>query len=177
MPQLDWDDLVGVVRTTVGYTGGDGDGDADAQPPTYERVCSLNNTHTEALRVEFDPSIVTYEQLVRRFTVDPRVQRVRPRVEGEEGDESSRFRRRQTRIAIWSQNGAQAATAARVLAEAGKEELVPILPRSAWHEAEEHHQHFLAEDKAFPSWSAPLDGDEEDDDWGDLGGPGTAWGL
>mmetsp|Transcript_5110 Transcript_5110/g.16827 ORF Transcript_5110/g.16827 Transcript_5110/m.16827 type:complete len:221 (-) Transcript_5110:260-922(-) len=41
------------------------------------------------------------------------------------------------------------------------------------HDAEEYHQHFLAEDKSFPSWSAAAD----DDGWGDLGGPGTAWGL
>ena len=52
---------------------------------------------------------------------------------------------------------------------------VPVLPASEtkWHDAEEYHQHFLAEDKSFPSWSAAAD----DDGWGDLGGPGTAWGL
>ena len=32
--------------------------------PTYQQVCSGATDHAEAVKIEFDPSIVTYEQLV-----------------------------------------------------------------------------------------------------------------
>ena len=51
----------GVTDTAVGYTGG-------AQTdPSYEMVCSGQTGHAEAVRVEFDPAVVTYEQLLDLF--------------------------------------------------------------------------------------------------------------
>jgi len=50
----------GILKTSVGYTGGD----ADVENPTYRQVCSGNTNHAEALRIEFDPSKVTYDELV-----------------------------------------------------------------------------------------------------------------
>lgn len=51
----------GVVATAVGYTGGRTDS------PTYEAVCSHTTGHAEAVLVEFEPSKVTYEQLLTVF--------------------------------------------------------------------------------------------------------------
>jgi peptide-methionine (S)-S-oxide reductase len=51
----------GVWVTAVGYQGG------VTPNPTYEEVCSGRTGHAEAVRVVFDPSVVTYEQLLRRF--------------------------------------------------------------------------------------------------------------
>ena len=48
----------GVVNTTVGYTGG------STQSPTYEQVCSHTTGHTEAIDVTFDPVRVSYEELL-----------------------------------------------------------------------------------------------------------------
>jgi peptide-methionine (S)-S-oxide reductase len=51
----------GVVSTAVGYQGG------YTPNPTYEEVCSGRTGHTEAVRVVYDPSKVTYEDLLRVF--------------------------------------------------------------------------------------------------------------
>ena len=50
----------GVLKTAVGYTGGK----ESAQNPDYKTVCSGATDHAEALRIEFDPSKITYEELV-----------------------------------------------------------------------------------------------------------------
>lgn len=44
----------------MGYTGGN----PLVTNPTYQLVCGGATDHAEALKIEFDPSIVTYDQLV-----------------------------------------------------------------------------------------------------------------
>ncbi len=56
MRQLD-----GVVSTEAGYTGG------TTRNPTYEQVCTGKTGHAEAVKVVFDPSIVSYEEVLRYF--------------------------------------------------------------------------------------------------------------
>ncbi len=51
----------GVVETTVGYTGG------SVADPSYDQVCSGRTGHAEAVMLKFDPSRVTYEQLLELF--------------------------------------------------------------------------------------------------------------
>lgn len=51
----------GVVRTTVGYSGG------AAATANYRAVCSEETGHAEALEIVFDPSIVSYGTLLRIF--------------------------------------------------------------------------------------------------------------
>ena len=51
----------GVTATAVGYTGG------WLENPTYRQVCSDRTGHAEAVQVEFDPDVVTYEQLLHVF--------------------------------------------------------------------------------------------------------------
>ena len=62
-----FDKVDGVIETISGYTGG------TSANPTYEQVSSGTSGHYEALKVKFDPKIVTYEKLLKYFweNVDP----------------------------------------------------------------------------------------------------------
>lgn len=51
----------GVTNATVGYAGG------TTENPTYEEVCSHGTGHAEVVQVEFDPAIVSYNQLLDVF--------------------------------------------------------------------------------------------------------------
>jgi peptide-methionine (S)-S-oxide reductase len=62
-----FDDVEGVISTTSGYTGG------QAEDPSYEEVSSGNTGHAEAVRVVFDPQVVSYAELLEVFwkNIDP----------------------------------------------------------------------------------------------------------
>lgn len=53
--------LKGVIKVESGYTGG------RVPHPTYEQVCNQNTGHAEALRITFDPAIISYDELLEIF--------------------------------------------------------------------------------------------------------------
>ena len=54
-------DLVGVHQVQSGYTGGQVD------HPTYKQVCTGTTGHAEVLHIEYDPTVITYEELLEAF--------------------------------------------------------------------------------------------------------------
>lgn len=53
-----FDEFPGIYSITSGYTGG------HKENPSYEEVCSGTTGHTEAVKIEFDPSIISYKELL-----------------------------------------------------------------------------------------------------------------
>ena len=56
-----YDGIFGIISTECGYCGG--------KNPTvsYEQVCGGNTEHIEVVKVEFDPKIISYEEVTRLF--------------------------------------------------------------------------------------------------------------
>lgn len=67
--EVDFEKLDGVIEAESGYTAGHVD------HPTYARVSRGDTGHTEAVRVVFDPAVVSYVQLLEHFwrNIDPTV--------------------------------------------------------------------------------------------------------
>ncbi len=59
--ELAFGQVKGVAKTSVGYTGG------TTENPTYEKVCTGNTGHAEVVWIEFDPSLVSYDELLDVF--------------------------------------------------------------------------------------------------------------
>lgn len=125
-------ELDGVVDTTVGYTGG------HTAYPTYRDVCGHGTGHAEAVEVVYDPAKVSYEQLLAYFwrLHDPTtMNRQGPDI----GD--------QYRSAIFYLAPEQKAVAEKVKVEAQKKWKKPIVteivPATTFHPAEDYHQDYF----------------------------------
>ena len=60
-PEIKFSKLKGVLKTEVGYCGG------NKQKTSYEEVCTGTTNHAEVVRIEFDPNIISYEELINYF--------------------------------------------------------------------------------------------------------------
>ena len=60
-PEIKFSKLEGVIKTEVGYCGG------DSSQTNYKEVCSGTTNHAEVVKLEFDPKIITYEKLLKFF--------------------------------------------------------------------------------------------------------------
>lgn len=129
--QYYFDQIPGVIKSTVGYTGG------QAENPTYEQVCTKQTGHAEAVLVEFDPKQVTYPALLKHFfrMHDPtQLNRQGPDV----GD--------QYRSALFYFDDAQRQVAEQILSEVqlqhDKKVVTQITPATEFYVAEGYHQKY-----------------------------------
>jgi peptide-methionine (S)-S-oxide reductase len=125
----------GVIATTVGYAGG------KTKEPTYEEVCNDTTGHAEAVEITFDPSIVSYEALLKLFweNHDPTT------VNRQGPDIGSQYR-----SVIFFHTPEQEALAKKskeALQKSGKYSkpiATEIVPAGPFYKAEEYHQQYLA---------------------------------
>jgi peptide-methionine (S)-S-oxide reductase len=131
--QPPFENLPGVVSTTVGYTGG------KTKNPTYEQVSAGETGHAESVEVVYDPSRISYDRLLDVFwhNVDP----LTP--DAQFCDHGNQYR-----TAIFYFDDAQ-----RAAAEASKKRLedskrfdrpivTQIVPAGVFYPAEEYHQKY-----------------------------------
>ena len=126
--------IPGVISSTVGYTGG------TIPNPNYEMVCSHNTGHAEAVKVTFDPSVLSYDEFLHFFfrMHDPTTLN---RQENDIGD--------QYRSAIFYTSEEQKQTALKVKGEVDKSGkwkkpvVTEITKATTFYPAEEHHQDYL----------------------------------
>lgn len=128
--------LPGVLSTEVGYSGG------SMENPTYEEVCTGSTGHVESVKVTYDPSVVTYDELLKVFWDNHN-----PTTKNRQGpDVGSQYR-----SVIFYKTPEQkkrADASKRELEQSGKwgkagivTEIIPALP---FYRAEEYHQQYLA---------------------------------
>ena len=60
-PEIKFNKLEGVVNTEVGYCGG------NTEQTTYKEVCYGNTNHAEVVKIEFDDTKISYEDILRYF--------------------------------------------------------------------------------------------------------------
>ena len=127
--------LRGVRSSVSGYAGG------HVPHPTYEQVCGKRTGHAEVVQVAFDPSEISYADLLRVFFTlhDPTT----PDRQGADAGP-------QYRSIILTHSDAQAETARAVKAEMDAAHVWPnpivteIVPLTTFYRAEEYHQDYYA---------------------------------
>ena len=121
----------GVLSTSVGYTGG------HTTNPTYEQVNTRSTGHAEAVQVVYDPSKVSFDNLLDVYwhNIDP------IRRDAQFCDQGKDYR-----TAIFYHGAAQKSAAERTKAQLQPRFKQPILtaiePAAIFWRAEEYHQHF-----------------------------------
>ncbi|MEM4408398.1 MAG: peptide-methionine (S)-S-oxide reductase MsrA [Candidatus Caldarchaeum sp.] len=128
-----FENLKGVVDVVVGYTGG------TKENPTYEEVSSGNTGHLEAVEVTYDPSVISYEELLDVFwrQIDP------TDLGGQFGDRGSQYR---TAIFYHTEEQRRLAEESKKALEQSGRFSAPIVTQiiraSKFYRAEEYHQDF-----------------------------------
>ncbi len=134
-------ELRGVASVKPGYAGG------KLQDPSYEQVGAGDTGHAEVVRVEFDPSVISYETLLEVFfaTHDPTT------TNRQGPDVGSQYR-----SLILTTSEAQAAAARGFVTKleageyAGKKIVTEVLPLVHFYTAEEHHQKYFEKNPDQP---------------------------
>jgi peptide-methionine (S)-S-oxide reductase len=140
--------LRGVKSVRPGYTGG------HVPNPSYEAVCTGATGHAEAIQIEFDPSEISFEQLldVHFATHDPTT------LNRQGYDTGTQYR-----SGVYYHDEAQKQTAEKVISRINESDTHPdpvvteVVPFDAFYEAEDYHQNFYNRNRTYPYCSVIID--------------------
>ena len=124
-------DVIGVSAVESGYIGG------HVANPTYRQVCGGDTGHAEAIRLTYDPDIISYDELLDLFfaTHDP------TQLNRQGNDVGTQYR-----SAIFPHSAEQEAEAKAAIERASSDWPRPIVttiePLSEWYPAEDYHQDY-----------------------------------
>jgi peptide-methionine (S)-S-oxide reductase len=128
-----FDDLKGVEKAVSGYSGG------EKENPTYQEVCYGNTGHAEVVNVYFDPSVISYEDILKVFFTlhDPTT------LNRQGNDVGTQYR-----SAIFYHNAAQKQSAEKIISEIQKSGLysrkivTEVTKFTRFYPAENYHQEY-----------------------------------
>ena len=140
-------DLIGVAAVRSGYSGG------ETPNPTYEEVCGGGTGHAEVVEVEFDPSIVSYRELLEVFfaTHDPTT------LNRQGADVGTQYR-----SVIFYHSPRQESVARDVMEELKREGMwddplvTELSPSSAFYPAEAYHEDYFRRNPQQPYCQAVI---------------------
>jgi peptide methionine sulfoxide reductase msrA/msrB len=136
--QYYFDRLKGVVTTQVGYTGG------NTLNPTYKEICNTETEHLEAIKIVFDSTIVSYQDVIKYFfEIHDFTQ-----VDGQGNDLGSQYL-----SAIICQDDKQkeiSTNVIQILTDKGYKVATKLLPKSVFYKGEDYHQDYYAKNGHEP---------------------------
>jgi peptide-methionine (S)-S-oxide reductase len=124
-------DVIGVSLVESGYIGG------EVPNPTYKAVCSGTTGHAEAIRVTYDPAVISYAEILDVFlgTHDP------TQLNRQGNDVGTQYR-----SAIFPLDDAQRAEAEAAIARANEDHAGKVVTTiegpAEWYPAEDYHQEY-----------------------------------
>lgn len=136
--QYQFERIKGVLRSTVGYIGG------EKENPSYQEVKAHTTGHAEATQVEFDPEQVSYTDLCKVFFEihDP------AQTDGQGPDIGPQYR---SEIFYLNETQKQDAEAViDILRQKGYEVNTRLTPATTFWEAEDYHQHYYEKTDGEP---------------------------
>lgn len=131
----------GVETVESGYCNGQN------ANPTYKEVCSGTTGHAEACRITFNPSVVSYEELLQIFFASHD-----PTTLNRQGNDAGT----QYRSAVFTHSEAQAATARTYIAQLNTSKTWPdpivteVTPAEEFYVAEDYHQNYYNQNGSQP---------------------------
>jgi len=127
-----FNDVIGVSRVESGYTGG------HVANPNYKEVCGGDTGHAEAVRIDFDPEIISYDEILDLFLAshDP------TQLNRQGNDIGTQYR-----SAVFPHSPAQEASARAAIERARADWPGPVVttiePLSDWYPAEDYHRDYF----------------------------------
>ena len=136
-----YDEIEGVGDVTSGYAGG------STPNPTYEQVCSGRTGHAEVVQIEFDPGVISFDEILDVFfTIHD------PTTLNQQGNDVGT----QYRSAIFYHSPEQEQIARKKIAELEAAKLwnapivTEVVPITAFYPAEEYHQEYFSRNPYQP---------------------------